>query len=81
MQEHPWLTFYGDDFTGSSAVMEVLAFAGVPTVMFLGVPDVALLARFANMRAIGIAGIARSQTPAWMDRELPPLFQAPSAST
>ena len=76
MQERPWLTFYGDDFTGSSAVMEVLAFAGVPTVMFLGVPDAALLARFANMRAIGIAGIARSQTPAWMDRELPPLFQA-----
>ena len=25
------LTFYGDDFTGSSAVMEVLTFAGLPT--------------------------------------------------
>ena len=25
------LTFYGDDFTGSSAAMEVTAFAGLPT--------------------------------------------------
>src|SRR3712207_8495872 len=29
------LTFYGDDYTGSSAVMEVMTFAGLPTVLFL----------------------------------------------
>ena len=28
----PLLTFYGDDFTGSTAVMEVLSFAGVSTM-------------------------------------------------
>ena len=34
----PLLTFYGDDFTGSTAVMEVLSFAGVPTMVFMEVP-------------------------------------------
>ena len=68
------LAFYGDDFTGSSAVMEVLAFAGLQTVLFTDVPTPDELARFHHCRAIGIAGIARSQSPAWMDRELPRLF-------
>ena len=74
--EKPLLTFYGDDFTGSSAVMEVLAFAGVPTAMFLDVPSPALLARLTDIRAFGIAGIARSQNPAWMAAELPRYFAA-----
>ena len=30
--------FYGDDFTGSSAVMEVMTFAGLPAVMFVETP-------------------------------------------
>ena len=70
----PLLTFYGDDFTGSSAVMEVTAFAGLPTVLFLDPPTPEQLARFADHRVIGIAGIARSQSPDWMDRHLPPVF-------
>ncbi|TCK30901.1 uncharacterized protein YgbK (DUF1537 family) [Ancylobacter aquaticus] len=69
------IAFYGDDYTGSSAVMEVLSFAGLPTVLFLGPPTPAQLARFRDMRAIGIAGVARSQPPAWMDAHLPPIFQ------
>lgn len=69
------LAFYGDDFTGSSAAMEVTAFAGLPTVLFLGTPTPERLARFTGYRAIGIAGVARSQDPAWMDRHLPPVFQ------
>ena len=32
------LAFYGDDFTGSSAVMEVMTFAGLPAVMFVESP-------------------------------------------
>ena len=31
------VAFYGDDFTGSAATMEVLTFAGLPTVLFLDV--------------------------------------------
>jgi 3-oxoisoapionate kinase len=69
------LAFYGDDFTGSSAVMEVLAFAGLSTVLFTDVPTREELARFAHCRAIGIAGIARSRSPAWMDQELPRIFE------
>ena len=70
------LTFYGDDFTGSSAVMEVLTFAGLPTVMFLAPPYREQLQRFAGYRAVGIASTARARSPAWMDANLPPAFAA-----
>lgn len=70
----PLLTFYGDDFTGSSAVMEVLSFAGVPTMLFLDTPDAALLAQFPDLKAVGVAGIARSRDPAWMRTHLPRVF-------
>jgi len=71
----PLIAFYGDDFTGSSAVMEITAFAGLPTVLFLNPPAPERLARFAGHRVIGVAGVARSQSPAWMDRNLPPAFE------
>ena len=68
------LSFYGDDFTGSAAVMEVMTFAGLPTVLFVDTPTQAQLASFADYRAIGIAGVARARDPAWMDEHLPPIF-------
>jgi uncharacterized protein YgbK (DUF1537 family) len=70
------VSFYGDDFTGSTSVMEVLTFAGVPTVLFLDMPTAAQLAAFARYRGIGIAGIARSQSPDWMRTHLPPVFES-----
>ena len=70
------LTWYGDDFTGSGAVLEALEFAGVPAVLFFGIPDAALMARFAGKRAVGIAGDARSRDPAWMEAHLPAIFAA-----
>ena len=54
------LTWYGDDFTGSGAVLEALEFAGLPSVLFLGVPDAGLQARFAGRRAV-----ARTPTTVW----------------
>ena len=71
----PLVAFYGDDFTGASASMEVLAFAGLPTVLFLDAPSPARLAAFRSYRAIGIAGTARSRSPAWMDANLPSMFR------
>lgn len=68
------LAFYGDDFTGSTDAMEVMTFAGLPTVLFLEPPSDAELARFAGYRGIGIAGTARSRTPQWMDEQLPAIF-------
>ena len=72
--DRPVLAFYGDDFTGSGATMEVLTFAGVPTVLFLDPPSRADLARFPGTRAVGLAGDARTRDPAWMRAELPGLF-------
>ncbi len=72
----PLVTFYGDDFTGSSAVLEILAFAGLPSALFLDAPSPAMLARMPGLRAVGVAGVARSRDPAWMRAELPRLFEA-----
>ena len=72
----PGLVFYGDDFTGSTDALEVLAAAGIPSVLLLREPDQALRARVAGARAIGLAGISRSKPPGWMDRNLPRLFAA-----
>ncbi len=71
----PLLTFYGDDFTGSSAVMEVLSFAGIPTMLFMDVPDAEVLARYPGLQAIGVAGVARAKDPRWMQQHLPPVYE------
>ncbi|MER9303880.1 four-carbon acid sugar kinase family protein [Mesorhizobium sp. M0496] len=68
------LSYYGDDLTGSTDVMEALELGGVPTVLFMRQPDEALLARFAQCRAIGLAGTSRSETPQWMDTHLREAF-------
>ncbi len=70
------LSWYGDDFTGSAAVMEVLTFSGVPSVLFLDTPTPERLRRFPEARAIGIAGVARAHTPDWMDQHLPPILDS-----
>ncbi len=71
----PLLSFYGDDFTGSTDVMEALSSNGVPTVLFTSIPNEDQAARFADCRAVGIAGTSRSQSPAWMDQERPAIFE------
>lgn len=68
------LSYYGDDLTGSTDVMEALELGGVSTVLFMRQPDEALLARFADRRAIGLAGTSRSETPEWMDVHLAEAF-------
>jgi 3-oxoisoapionate kinase len=73
------VAFYGDDFTGSSAVMEVMTFAGLPAVMFVETPTPEQLERFRSYRAIGIAGVARAHPPSWMDAHLPSAFRALAA--
>lgn len=70
------LAFYGDDFTGSTDALDVVARAGLAAVLFLRTPDAGLLERFADARVVGIAGTARSQSPAWMRAELPAVFRA-----
>ena len=74
-QNTPLLSYYGDDLTGSTDVMEALASNGIETVLFMDVPDAALLKRFDHCRAIGLAGTSRSETPDWMDENLTPAFR------
>jgi uncharacterized protein YgbK (DUF1537 family) len=66
--------YYGDDFTGSTDVLEQLAGNGVASVLFLSTPTAAQLARFSACQAIGFAGDARSRTPEWMSANLPAIF-------
>jgi uncharacterized protein YgbK (DUF1537 family) len=74
LPDGPLVAFYGDDYTGSSAAMEALTFAGLPTILFLEPPTPERLAAAVQFRGIGIAGVARSKDPAWMERNLPPIF-------
>ncbi len=68
------LAYYGDDFTGSTDAMEVMAAAGLPTALFLQTPDAAMLQRFPDVRCIGIAGSSRGRSSEWMDAHLPEVF-------
>lgn len=74
MNDDLLLSYYGDDLTGSTDVMESLAMHGVPTVLFVKRPSDAQRARFPDVRAIGLAGTSRSESPAWMDAQLPEAF-------
>ena len=69
------LSYYGDDFTGSTDVMEALASHGVQTALFTRIPSAEELAPYMDYPAIGIAGSSRSQTPEWMDAHLPNIFR------
>ncbi len=74
LPDGPLLAFYGDDFTGSTAVLEALAFNGLKTVLFFEEPDAAMLAKAGPVHAVGLAGLSRSKSPAWMDAHLPRAF-------
>ncbi|MEX0884884.1 MAG: four-carbon acid sugar kinase family protein [Phycisphaeraceae bacterium] len=69
---HILLSFYGDDFTGSTDAMDALVRAGVPTTLFLRPPDAEQLARHRDARAVGVAGLTRSMSADAMMRELDP---------
>ena len=69
------LSYYGDDFTGSTDALEALSRAGVKSVLFLRPPSSAAREHFGDVEAVGLAGTGRSLSPAEMDEELPPLFE------
>ncbi len=70
------LAFYGDDFTGSTDALEVLAFAGMQTALLLQPPTPEVLAHFPPLDAVGVAGDSRAMTPSEMCAQLPPVFEA-----
>lgn len=72
------LAFYGDDFTGSTDALEVLAFAGLNCALFLDVPDEQTLREFGPFDAIGVAGASRAMSPVEIDAQLAPVLAAMS---
>src|SRR6266516_4214048 len=70
------LSYYGDDFTGSTDALEFLTCAGLRTRLFLTPPTAA---QCAGLDAVGVAGLTRSLAPAAMEAELRPTFAALAA--
>ncbi|WP_345814167.1 four-carbon acid sugar kinase family protein [Paraburkholderia sp. PREW-6R] len=70
------IAFYGDDFTGSTDALEVLAFSGLRCALFLKAPTRAQLDALGGFDAIGIAGASRAMSPTEMDDALPAVFSA-----
>jgi uncharacterized protein YgbK (DUF1537 family) len=70
------LIFYGDDFTGSTDALEVLAFAGLRCALFLKPPQPDTLAQFSELDAAGVAGDSRAMSCAEIDATLPAVFEA-----
>ena len=68
------ISFYGDDFTGSTAAMESLALRGLRTVLFVEAPSSEQLEQFESLGAFGVAGRTRAMTVDQMERELRPVF-------
>ena len=73
------LAFYGDDFTGSTDALEVLAFAGLRCALFLEPPSVETLDALGPFDAIGVAGDSRSMSPDEMNQRLPQVLGALAA--
>jgi uncharacterized protein YgbK (DUF1537 family) len=69
------LTFYGDDFTGSTDALEQLTLAGINTALFIEPPTPAQLKRFPGLQAVGVAGLTRSLPPGAMEAVLRPAFR------
>ena len=70
------LAFYGDDFTGSTDALEVLAFAGLRCALFLSVPSAQTLRELGPFDAIGVAGASRGMSAQEMDSQLPEVLSA-----
>jgi 3-oxoisoapionate kinase len=74
------LSFYGDDFTGTTSMAEALTSSGVPTVVFVHPPSLPYLKRhFPKARAIGVAGLSRSLPTQKLKRTLKSNFQTMKA--
>jgi len=74
-QKTPLVGWIGDDFTGSAATLEVMAFAGLRAILFVDLPRAEQLSEFTDVQGIGIATTSRSQTPEWMAEHLPKYFE------
>ncbi|GAB4024646.1 four-carbon acid sugar kinase family protein [Spirosoma gilvum] len=68
------LAYYGDDFTGSTDALEFLSRAGAKTALFIEPPTPERLATYADLDALGVAGLTRSMPPDAMETTLRAAF-------
>ncbi len=66
----PRLGWYGDDFTGATDTLAVLAQSGFRALLFLDIPTDKHLAAAGPLDALGIAGATRAMAPEPMAEEL-----------
>lgn len=66
--------FYGDDFTGSTDVMESLVRSGLSCTLYLELPDSLEDHADESVDVIGLAGLSRSWSVEEMDERLPAIF-------
>lgn len=69
------LTFYGDDFTGSTDALEQLTLVGIRTALFIEPPTLSQLKKIPGLQAVGVAGMTRSLPTSAMAKELRPAFK------
>ena len=75
-QQNILVAFYGDDFTGTTATAEALTETGVSTVVFTEPPTLSFLTEhFPLVKAVGVAGTARTLTTDQLTGALPPIFE------
>jgi uncharacterized protein YgbK (DUF1537 family) len=72
----PLVAWYGDDFTGSTDVMEVLQWFGLRSVLFLDPPTSEELAGWSDLSAFGVAGRSRTMSPEEMNADLKPILRS-----
>lgn len=69
------LSYYGDDFTGSTDALEFIARAGAKAVLFTEMPSMEQIREFPGLNVFGVAGKTRSLPPGEMENALLPAFQ------
>jgi 3-oxoisoapionate kinase len=70
------ICYYGDDFTGSTDVLEALTLGGLKMILFMELPDpVEWKEQFADYDGFGVAGVSRTMSPDDMERDLKPALQ------
>ncbi|MEC0267142.1 four-carbon acid sugar kinase family protein [Paenibacillus anseongense] len=71
------ICYYGDDFTGSTDVLEALTIGGLRMILFMDMPDVSTwYEKFSQYDGFGVAGVSRTMSPEEMENTLHPALNA-----
>ncbi|WP_028548347.1 four-carbon acid sugar kinase family protein [Paenibacillus sp. UNC451MF] len=67
------ICYYGDDFTGSTDVLEALTTGGLRVILFMNIPELTLWnEKFAEYDGFGVAGVTRTLSTEQLEMTLKP---------